>query len=1633
MIRKYTVSILFLMAVLILYSLPAQAAYSTWQYKLKITVNNPGSSVTDYPVRINIPAKTFIDAGRMNSDLRDIRFSDSSGYALPFWISISEGMQRTVNNFPVYVKLKNFNSGDNTIYLHFDITKVKTNGPPTATYTEGTSTDYCGDGGSTNAPYTHNACGDRVFALFSFNYNDTDWARYTTSPIRFIDIKTGGAPFGNSFDLYFRGHYYNPQELYVYFLTQLSTTPATSTTAQNIANYCGYRLFIDHLSTSTASQTYNMGNLNLIIQKKDTSCGTGSSGWTNVATFSWNAYNNSIQDFNVRVTSSNIALYINGNLKGTYTRTDSWPGGHVGFNKNTWTSGAETGSNSTDGISPIWVTKNYAGEPSVTFWGNTDLTIKRLKPTTDASYFGQDIIETTAAQQVKEDYVDGNTLEKYIYSAFPLASLESQVFRYSLKVRNRGTASDTFSINLTTTGDMNNWYIAYDYGSGLAANLPGGGGTPTTGSVTVSGGSEQTIEVFVMPSSNALFEGGQGKLTLDFAVNSQADFSFDNVRFVANVRGKSGCYWKWKMPITISYDDTNSTGDLTDYQVLVNLSGVTEFLDALPNGSDIIFTDSQGTMLPFYKKVFNQGSGDGSFWIKIPKVFAGSPGQTNIYMWWGNDNYTTSRSSQKDTFALDGTTDCNGYSNDPYDLNKWKNIPDSVDNYNWWRIRSRLDGQAVMADRGSSNVSDDIGPMLTGGDIRWKSYEVSYSFYDEYENYNPGYGNPQYNPVYYQDPGNGWGMEYFKTGPGGLFIFRPFGYGTDWTWTYQANAYSLLGNQAFPTKNKRYWAKVKLFQNPADNNRTHLKLHIAPSTPSDTDSDSSPFVEITPSGGFISDPAFNIDGGMIGLGGWNGGFSFDNIRVRKYTEPEPACAGGGAQLTNFDDIESLSTPYLTPPLMNGRPVLLTATILPWAWTGNLTAVFADCFISGDCQSGEVQSQLGTISLWGSIDADTPKGFGDQLMEAVAGDNNRASIDDSNWKSSGRYIYTAYDSDSDGDINCTNTTTGDCLAFGLTNCPTGGCSTFINLLGVSTDTDAQNLIKFSRGQYVAGYSRSDDINRNRCTSGTADTCQWKLGDVIHSNPLIVGIPNMIYADPDYAAFMSNNNSRDMIGYFSSNEGILHAVRMAVYDTTNKKYTKDATATELWTFIPNAVLPMLKKTTDLYHEYTTDGLFRAIDIKTGGAYKTVLVGGLRSGGQSLFALDITNPRSPNLMWEINASINPTQFSNIGESWSAPAIGRLCETSPCDPNNTSNRWVAIIGSGFDPNDINNLSKNAYLSVINLETGAVIKQVRVSTKPGNITTNLTVLRDAKYGYIQKVFFGDYYGALWRIDLSTTASIAAFLGKTALDSSDMLFQPIDYATSNINTTGASPQRAITSQPRIAHAGNNQFLVYFGTGVYNEYDSNYPYQRFYGLIDRTSASPYTDADLIDMTASTATNPNFLSWFIELGHSDSKDVGFSTTVNASCVSTCTSQGYGSDYCNSICKEVQSSTKDRNERVLTPPEVYGGYVFFSTYTPQNNPCGGGTSRFYGVSYKTGAYAQSLMLASDASGNVPATRSIEIAAGQGVPSSPMIFVGKSGEGQIVAAGLVNVSTGSLIKIMLNPAMFTDAMSILLWREIR
>jgi Tfp pilus tip-associated adhesin PilY1 len=131
-------------------------------------------------------------------------------------------------------------------------------------------------------------------------------------------------------------------------------------------------------------------------------------------------------------------------------------------------------------------------------------------------------------------------------------------------------------------------------------------------------------------------------------------------------------------------------------------------------------------------------------------------------------------------------------------------------------------------------------------------------------------------------------------------------------------------------------------------------------------------------------------------------------------------------------------------------------------------------------------------------------------------------------------------------------------------------------------------------------------------------------VLHSEPLVVQ-----YNFPAGA-------STTMV-YYGSNDGILHAI-LDVDDTGTNK------GTEAWAFIPPDQLHRLKYLAEgLSHLYYVDSspkaYFHDIDkdgiIDTADGDKVVVVCGERKGGTSYFALDVTDPMAPQLLWRVDRS--------------------------------------------------------------------------------------------------------------------------------------------------------------------------------------------------------------------------------------------------------------------------------------------------------------------------------------------------------------------------------------------------------------
>lgn len=352
--------------------------------------------------------------------------------------------------------------------------------------------------------------------------------------------------------------------------------------------------------------------------------------------------------------------------------------------------------------------------------------------------------------------------------------------------------------------------------------------------------------------------------------------------------------------------------------------------------------------------------------------------------------------------------------------------------------------------------------------------------------------------------------------------------------------------------------------------------------------------------------------------------------------------------------------------------------------------------------------------------------------------------------------------------------------------------------------------------IMDWLRGDDSNelrnggplRNRALLPNGDSNV--LGDIVNSDPFLVGqddFNNSILPGnegEDYLDFRSTSlyQNRPEVLYVGANAGMQHAI--------------DAeSGEELFAFVPDDVIPNLRDLSgqDYSHRFYVDGKPRAIDayidVGSGTEWRTVLVGSTGAGGQTVFALDVTDPENfsaDDVLWEFTDE-------NMGYTIGQPTIARL----------HNGDWVALFGNGYDSD-----SHTAQLIMLDLATGEHVNGSPFDTgagdadDPNGLSSPLPI--DTTGDRItEHVYAGDLHGNLWRFDF---------------DSGNTSQWEIAYGGDPVFTAVASDGRRqpITARPEVGRHPDGGFAVFFGTGQLfregdNIVDEDPVVQSFYGIQD----------------------------------------------------------------------------------------------------------------------------------------------------------------------------------------------------------
>ena len=650
--------------------------------------------------------------------------------------------------------------------------------------------------------------------------------------------------------------------------------------------------------------------------------------------------------------------------------------------------------------------------------------------------------------------------------------------------------------------------------------------------------------------------------------------------------------------------------------------------------------------------------------------------------------------------------------------------------------------------------------------------------------------------------------------------------------------------------------------------------------------------------------------------------------------------------------------------------------------------------------------------------------------------------------SSRVIKTFADKNLDGNVD-----TGEFVDFNSTNAATIG-----PFLQAASTTERDNIISYIRGTEVTGY-------RNR----VLDTTHYLLGDIVHSSPTAVSKPtenyDLIYGDQTYMAYFNKYKNRPTYVYTGANDGMLHAFYGGILHTSDNSTTTGVAenawievetgktlGAEAWAYIPNNLLPHLKWLTcpSYPHVYYIDAKPKIIDARIFSSewnnptsthpygWGTILVCGMGFGGPAIsftanfsgsgnatqtfksayFAIDITNPTSPQLLWE-------KRFDQMGYTINYPTVIR--EQNGSATRDTvafaDQQWSLVLGNG--PNDLNgDPAGDGYVYIVNLLTGATQRTITAPSPGGSATQFMAPAAsidtsdagppnydvDAIYmGSVIKSASGSYSGKMYRI---------------ATDSNDAGTTP-DWNVSNWTiSTLIDAGKPITAAPALAQI-EDKIWVYFGTGRYlaSLDKTNGDQQAFYGIKDPCSfawggcSSTVVEAtDLVSVAGIKVYETGYVT-----GLPDSSQHSFSNLVDL----FATKSGF--------VRNLTTTTGQPSERIIVKPAIIGGLTIFTSFTPNSDVCGfSGNSYLYALYYQTGtAYSSSVIGTSSTSTVSVAGKTLKenltnVAIGVGLPSQVAIHVGAETGGTT----FTQMSTSSIFELSFTPAQAMKS-GLLYWKE--
>ncbi|MBF0339656.1 MAG: hypothetical protein HQL95_01670 [Magnetococcales bacterium] len=413
-------------------------------------------------------------------------------------------------------------------------------------------------------------------------------------------------------------------------------------------------------------------------------------------------------------------------------------------------------------------------------------------------------------------------------------------------------------------------------------------------------------------------------------------------------------------------------------------------------------------------------------------------------------------------------------------------------------------------------------------------------------------------------------------------------------------------------------------------------------------------------------------------------------------------------------------------------------------------------------------------------------------------------------------------------------------------------------GVGATTSArESLINWVRGEDNFG-----DENQN---ASATDVRASIHADVLHSKPAVI----------NYNRLGTDN---DVMVFYGANDGVFRGIKGGF---TSESGQPDP-GREMWGFIPPEFFGQLKRlrnndpilSSSNKKPYFADGSIGSYvydangdgKLKSADGDKVYLFISMRRGGRLIYALDVTTPEAPRLLWKKDHT--SPGFQELGYTWSEPrVITRI--------NANAGKPVLIFGAGYDPtveditpasivtgvsstsvttsSAVYTRSMGRSIFVLDAATGEPLWQAGPGRDPADtgthpyrtvtgmhyaIPSDLTVITHNGGTVPDRAYVGDTGGNLWRVNLSDA-------------------DPANWTVTRLATIADMTQipgglRKFLYPPDVVYASGYD-AVLIGSG-----DREHPLDvsvtnRMYMFKDTSTGTTSTDADIRENALYDATS------------------------------------------------------------------------------------------------------------------------------------------------------------------------------------